>query len=394
MTRKALLIISLLVIGPSAFAETILLNSQETVIGTIIEDNEFDICVDTELGLPTYFYKKDIVSIDGVPVSEYGQGSFGIAFALDKRVIADPTLQLTNGEEVSKVEVAPQMVENLNQSKNNPKPVGNFNEQYDELEAQIAKEYYNRLENVASKDEPIRINVPINDRNLPKVKVAWDQAQDNSQMDKESSVQIKPIDIKEELAKVKLEQVAPDPKLTSDAKAMRAKEAIANHKKAVLAIGNVFLRLTFLEINMIIDGIRFLIRKFPLVFQALVITFEDTKSFYGSYNPRIFQIILAGFISLFHMLYSYPMMRIAQHLRKNHVWMAWIPGFQEVLLIRISERSLLRLFWYPVPFARFLNIATMWSYVAEHFGESRWQGLLFLLPGVNIIMLWKYAKLK
>lgn len=68
--RFILLILSVFFFSTIAHAETLILNSGEMIEGTVLEENEDMIKMDTGLGVPITYYKDEIKSIEGRPQRE------------------------------------------------------------------------------------------------------------------------------------------------------------------------------------------------------------------------------------------------------------------------------------------------------------------------------------
>lgn len=121
-----------------------------------------------------------------------------------------------------------------------------------------------------------------------------------------------------------------------------------------------------------------------------------------------FSMIAAAISLLFYLYYSFCLYRIARKLDLSNAWMAWIPILQIWINVAAAGKSVgtLLLLFSPVIGAAIAVVSPMvggiialvgvvvasilyiylWMRISENLGESKWLGLLLLVPVANIVL--------
>jgi hypothetical protein len=98
-------------------------------------------------------------------------------------------------------------------------------------------------------------------------------------------------------------------------------------------------------------------------------------------------------IPLFILLYGlvcYPLRKIA-HTITNDEWMALIPPMQFILLLKITERSYWSLLLFLIPGVNLILMVIIFKEICELLRQPAYYGFLILIPGLNIALLWYLA---
>ena len=103
--------------------------------------------------------------------------------------------------------------------------------------------------------------------------------------------------------------------------------------------------------------------------------------------PKFVQILLAVLV---YGLVSFPLMKIGRIIAHDE-WMAWVPILQLVLLLRMTERSNWALLVFFIPIANLVLLASIFMEICDMLHRPTWYGVLILVPGVNILLLWYLA---
>jgi hypothetical protein len=107
------------------------------------------------------------------------------------------------------------------------------------------------------------------------------------------------------------------------------------------------------------------------------------------------------FALIFLAVYIYAalaLMAIAKKTKTPNGWLAWIPIANLFLIIQIAKQPwwhIFALLIYAIPAVgglAFLAITAFWWWkVAENINREGWQGILMVIPIVNLIMLGVFA---
>lgn len=83
---------------------------------------------------------------------------------------------------------------------------------------------------------------------------------------------------------------------------------------------------------------------------------------------------------------AYSVQKIANKTNTNNAWMAWIPILNLVLMLRISRQPLWVMIGFFIPYVNYLIMAAVWGEIAGVLNKSKWWGLLWLVPVLNLIL--------
>jgi len=107
------------------------------------------------------------------------------------------------------------------------------------------------------------------------------------------------------------------------------------------------------------------------------------------------------FVLIFVAIYIYyaiALMRIANRTKTKDAWLAWIPIVNILLVIQIAKQPWWHIFalaLYFIPFIgglAFLVVTAFWWWkVAERLKRDGWQGILMVIPVINLITLGVFA---
>lgn len=94
--------------------------------------------------------------------------------------------------------------------------------------------------------------------------------------------------------------------------------------------------------------------------------------------------LLVGLIIWGYIAYSIQI--IAHKTNTKNAWMAWIPLLNLVLMLRIGKQPLWVIIGFFIPYANYLIMAALWAEIAGALNKSKWLGILWLIPGINLIL--------
>ncbi|MBF0522959.1 MAG: hypothetical protein HQL24_07900 [Candidatus Omnitrophica bacterium] len=127
-------------------------------------------------------------------------------------------------------------------------------------------------------------------------------------------------------------------------------------------------------------------KKKPKVYNQIVSIITTVKSI-----PLSLWILMA---MAYYILFCYPLMLIAQKLGIKHSWMAWIPIAQLFLMTRMAGKSFGSfLLLFVTPFNIFVFMG-LWGEICGFLQKSTFLGILMILPGFNLIIIWYLALAK
>ncbi|HUV31532.1 MAG TPA: DUF5684 domain-containing protein [Acidobacteriota bacterium] len=103
----------------------------------------------------------------------------------------------------------------------------------------------------------------------------------------------------------------------------------------------------------------------------------------GGFEGILFYlVVIAAYV-----YFTYAQYRIAQKLRHNTPWLAFIPMVNVIQLIQMAQKSLLWFVFCLVPFVNIICLAILWMDVARRTGNPPLIGVLMIVPLVNFVMI-------
>jgi hypothetical protein len=95
------------------------------------------------------------------------------------------------------------------------------------------------------------------------------------------------------------------------------------------------------------------------------------------------------FITFFilYILVSLSLQKIATKLGETRAWMAWVPLAQEILVLKLAEKSWKWIFLFLVPLVNIWVSWTVWSKIATKLNRNVWFGRLMIVPFLNFWIL-------
>jgi len=100
----------------------------------------------------------------------------------------------------------------------------------------------------------------------------------------------------------------------------------------------------------------------------------------GGFDAVVWLVFLA-----LYFYFTYAQFKIAQKLRHENAWFAFVPLLNTIQLVQMSRKSM---WWFLFCFIPFINIvcfAIMWVEVAKYVGHPPILGFLTIIPLVNFI---------
>jgi hypothetical protein len=107
------------------------------------------------------------------------------------------------------------------------------------------------------------------------------------------------------------------------------------------------------------------------------------------------------FAIIFLAVYIYSalaLMAIAKKTKTPNAWLAWIPVVNTYLVIQMAKQPWWHIFALLLSFIpvvggyAFLALSAFWWWkIAENIGRDGWQGILMVIPVVNLIMAGVFA---
>jgi len=94
---------------------------------------------------------------------------------------------------------------------------------------------------------------------------------------------------------------------------------------------------------------------------------------------------------LLWILQAIPLMLIGRKFEDPYAWLAFIPLLHLILIVRISDRPLGTIYLLFIPFLIPIVYVYWWINITKLLNKSPALGVLMIIPGVNIIMLWVLA---
>jgi len=399
--KKILILSFLIFLSASALAENIRFKNGNILVGKILDIAEHDIRVDTHIGFPRYYYYDQIFSIDGLSVEQF-------------KSIYYQKIPETIGKEY--------FISSNTEKKYNDAYIKNFE-----------KDIKRKIKNSLEKESLLKNNQEKN-KFLGKVKIIADidketltqeethehfNEQTNHLKDKNDFVKIKgtlritqEIDFKN-ISKKNRNVAGQSENFKSDVQKRNVPifdaservnlKIIKEKNKSYPAQGmdeKYFFQLLVEGIKQILKSeffflkgeIKKIINRFPWLFGWIISISKNAFNFYiQKCNPKIIWFIFILILFFFYLTYSYLLETLAIIFDIKSTWIAWIPFFQEILVIRMSRKSLWWGFFYFVPFLRFLNIIFLWGNISRSLGKSHLYGLLMIIPGINLFVIWYFS---
>ncbi len=97
------------------------------------------------------------------------------------------------------------------------------------------------------------------------------------------------------------------------------------------------------------------------------------------------------FLTILYLLFCFPLFIIATRMRMTNPVLAWVPFLNLILMVNMTGRSMWYLVGLFIPILQILLLVNIWMDISGHLRQSKWLGLLILLPGINILMIWYLA---
>lgn len=131
--------------------------------------------------------------------------------------------------------------------------------------------------------------------------------------------------------------------------------------------------------------------QFPIVFEKV-----DLVAFHWQASLTQVQRWSIMIVSslLYYFLYCFPLMKTAKLFKIKNYWMTWVPFAQELIILKMSERSCWWLTGYVIPGLNFIIIIYLWRRIAYFLGKELWPSFLMIIPVINIGVLWYFSNVK
>ena len=84
-------------------------------------------------------------------------------------------------------------------------------------------------------------------------------------------------------------------------------------------------------------------------------------------------------------------MTIALKLNVSGFWMVWLPLMNVWLMVKMANKSFLYFLGLFIPLVNIFVFISIWMNIFEYLARPRWLGVLMIVPGINIILLWYLA---
>ncbi len=372
-------------------ADVIDLNTGSTVVGQLLEINEHDIRVATNVGFPIYYYYENIYRINGLSALHFKE-----IYYQDKSLISDNDEINLSDEGL----VDDEIYKRNNFSKGNYEENVKFNILQNENNQIDLSEYLNDSNGKKQnfKENKSREILTKEPEVIVKIDVELGSTDAMNEFFKENEVPLGGNNIEE----LKIDE---DNNINSSKNnqnnikvnwTLLQKSNVVNRVMDryvfIESFGIIFNQILRFELNFIIKKFDRILSQFPTIVNVFKLGFNEAFKFYKvKFGFIAVKIIVLFIILILYSLYCYPLMLVAKIFNLKSLWMAWIPLFQQILIIRMANKSLWFLFLYFIPFVRFLNIAYLWSEISFFMGKSRINGIFMLVPFVNLIVLWKFS---
>lgn len=102
-------------------------------------------------------------------------------------------------------------------------------------------------------------------------------------------------------------------------------------------------------------------------------------------------VLASSCLVIIYIFVCFPFMKIARRLNMKHAWIAWIPVLQVFLFIKMANKPLWWFFLFFVPVIGFFMPIVLWIHITQLLQKSFWLGILMIVPGLNIFILWYLA---
>ncbi len=342
--KKIFLILVLILASNYAWADRIELKNGNIVLGKIIDRTQYDLRLDTGIGLPIYFYLEDIQSINKIAFSTANGSS--LDFPVDNELEEEKAeINLPLNQEVSPqpLKVKPKRQITL----------------YVEDNGVINLAPGSEKEDI----EPFYPDDPSKGKNIDDLLSDLEK-----EMDKSAEVKM-PKSIREQAKDV---------------------------KKEVLSLGKAFKmfakEIMFAELNFLKFIGKQIDIRMPGLYDFFYYPIKNTLVFYEvEGTPLLAKGILFYAGIVFYLTYCFPLMRLAKVFKTGNYWMAWVPLLQEILVVRMAGKTLWWLLFYLIPFVRLGGIVYLWSEIAYLLFKPKWAAFLMLIPGGNLLVLWNFS---
>lgn len=127
-----------------------------------------------------------------------------------------------------------------------------------------------------------------------------------------------------------------------------------------------------------------LIQRYPYFYRQYTIMKNNIIELVGEEQYVNFLAIAFGVL---YVLFCIPLMHIAGKVGLSP-WMAWIPIIQILLMLRMGEKGI---FWFLlllIPIVNIFAFMLIWIRIAYLLRQPSWLGILMVIPGVNILVIW------
>ena len=99
-------------------------------------------------------------------------------------------------------------------------------------------------------------------------------------------------------------------------------------------------------------------------------------------------------LPVLYVLICFPLMTIALKLNVSGFWMVWLPILNLWLMVKMGNKSFLYFLGLFIPLVNIFVFIVVWMNIFESLIRPKWLGILMIIPGINIILLWYLAYTK